>query len=148
MPDGPPWEWVDGDAIRLARYSLIMGVLLGVASLLLLASVLNSLALAGVLSASPVPFWLMNVLTWCLLVPLFLFLYLFNPRRFPMVGRLGISPVGLRMVFPLYKVTVKWGAVNWVGPDWVEVNLGRWGSQRYRLTSDQVQRLARFTQPR
>jgi hypothetical protein len=147
MPDLPPWEWVEGDVVRSTRYALIMGVVLGAVALLLVFVVLNGLFLAGMLAASPVPIWLLTVLNWCVLVPVFALLILFNPGRVPIVGRLGISPAGLRLVFPLFKVTVRWGAVRWVGPDWVEVSLGRWGSQRYRLTSDQIQRLARFTQP-
>jgi hypothetical protein len=114
---------------------------------LVLVAIFTALLALGVWSVPtslPLPFWVIFVILYSLLLPELVFLYLV-PRRFPIVGRLGISPSGLRLVFPLRKETVPWRSVRRLGTDWVEISQTL-GSQRYRLTSLQAERLTRFLQ--
>lgn len=142
MTDQPPWEWVDGDPVRSAQFALITGVFLGAASMLVVYFVLEALAVFQSLAVPVFNPLFGQALLWSVLGPELLFLYLF-PRRFPVVGRLGISPVGLRLGFPLRTFSVAWESVERVGPDWVDV-APLLGTMRYRLTRPQSERLRHF----
>jgi hypothetical protein len=143
MPEEPPWEWVAGDPVRAAQFGLATGILIGGFGALL---VVCLLALAGLLTSAPSldaasPAW--TILVLAMATANFLFLYLF-PRRFPIIGRLGISPVGVRIVLPLRGTTFPWPQVRDVGPDWIEVSSGTALRERYRLTANQAERLSHF----
>jgi hypothetical protein len=145
MPEEPPWEWVDGDRAGAVLFGVTYVYVLGVLLLFLFAFLLEILEMGGVVSGPAVPPWAASPLV---LPPLIAAagLVVFWPRLFAIVGRLGISPVGLRLVLPIRKVAVNWGAVRRVGVDWVTVETGR-GYFRYKLTTNQAQRLNRFVQP-
>ncbi|MFZ1024260.1 MAG: hypothetical protein WAN87_09000 [Thermoplasmata archaeon] len=146
IPNEPPWEWIHGDRARVAQFRLIVGVSLGAGILVLASTILNILGMAGAWSGPAVPFWVGSPVVALLFLVGGFFLLGFE-RRYPIVSQLGISPVGIRMVLPFHnKLAANWGEVKWVGPDWVEVDRGH-GSRRYKLTADQIHRLARFTQP-
>ncbi|MGC2034971.1 MAG: hypothetical protein WA761_05960 [Thermoplasmata archaeon] len=67
------------------------------------------------------------------------------PRRSPIVGRLGISPQGLYLALPPRGFSVPWSALKRMGPDWIEVpRPSGIGSQRFRLTAYQADRLSAF----
>ncbi len=141
--DGPPWEWVEGDPVEVARYAMVVGVFLGVA-LTLLAVLITAAAFAvasGTVVFTP-PYWLPFVG----LVPVFGVEYLLLnawPRWRPIVARIGISPLGLRLAFPRREIRLGWDSELVVGSNWVQ---GRFFLRlcRYRLTSRQSERLRRF----
>ncbi len=144
MRDEPPWEWVEGDQSTASLFGVVTGVLLGVASVGFVATTISLLNLSGIWSGLVIPSW---VTPACLLpmVGGVFFLILF-PTRYPIVRRLGISPIGIRLEFPLRSSTVKWPAVRWIGPNYVDVKTGL-GSGHIRLTANQVQRISHFVQP-
>jgi len=71
-----------------------------------------------------------------------MFLGLF-PTQYPILRRVGISSVGLRLVFPLRAITVKWPTIQWIGPDYMDAQLGR-TRLHVRLTPGQVQQISNF----
>ncbi|MCI4336727.1 MAG: hypothetical protein L3K17_05980 [Thermoplasmata archaeon] len=144
-PAGPPCEWVEGDAVRAAQFGLITGALLGGLSCLLSISLFQA---AGVWAGPPfgllTPVW-GPLFLWVILGPELVIIYYF-PRRFPVIGRLGISPAGMRLAFPLASFNLPWTSVDRIGPDWIEVSPFI-GSVRYRLTPYQSYRLRVFLTP-
>jgi hypothetical protein len=145
MPDEPPWEWVDGDSLQTALFRLLGGVLWGVGALLAFVSTVSILGVAGVISGLVVSSGAV-IPVISLVFTVGLLLWGLAPRWFPVTGRIGISPEGLRLALPLFKKTVIWPAVRWVGPDWVEVDRGH-GSLHFKLTTHQVQRITGFVRP-
>ncbi|MCI4364981.1 MAG: hypothetical protein L3K10_02820 [Thermoplasmata archaeon] len=147
MVADPPWEWVEGDALRSSQFAFLMGGILGVGSVVTGLVVLTLLGSVGVLRQTLIPVWQANLLLLGILGPELSCLYLF-PRWFPVVASLGISPVGLRlrMGFVLHQYTVKWRSVRRIGPDWIQIGPGL-GDQRFKLTKHQADRLARFLRP-
>ncbi|MFZ3355728.1 MAG: hypothetical protein WA549_03085 [Thermoplasmata archaeon] len=144
MPEEPPWEWVEGDRGHAALYGAITGVLLIIACAVFLTNIVSMLNLTRVWPVPALPNWLESTVLLALIVGLF-FSLLF-PTRYPIVRRLGISPVGIRLVFPFYRRTVEWTAVKWVGPNYVDIRT--WGgSQTVRLTPEQVRGISRFLRP-
>ena len=143
MSEEPPWEWVAGDPVRAGQFGLISGIFIGAFGALL---VVYGLGIVAMVTGGPFPN--VGAFGWASLVVAlatanFLFLYLF-PRRYPIVGRLGISPVGIRMVLLVRGTTLPWPQVRDVGPDWVDVSSGSALRQRYRLTPKQGERLNQF----
>ena len=141
MTDTAPWEWVEGDPGKVAVFRRGAAVALacaGVGTVILAVSALN---LAGVASVPSVPSWVEPLWLSPTLVTVF-FLSFYQIRN-PVVSRLGVSPIGIRLVLPLRRFTVKWSAVRWVGPDFVDVK-SRFGSAHIRLTPAQVQRISAF----
>ena len=139
----PPWEWVEGDPIEAARYGMVLGLFLGAVLTLVavIVAVIVGEATFGTFLPAP-PFWLiwvgegLVVLVGCLLIRGF-------PRWYPVVTRLGISPLGLRLALPRREIRFGWDGELAVGPDWVQ---GRFelGHPRFRLTARQSERLHRF----
>lgn len=140
----PPWEWVDGDAVHATNFALAQGVGLGVSSVGLALVTLAILANSGLMGLGALPGYVLESIAIGSLV-LALGVQAYYPGRFPVVGRLGISPRGLQLVLPLRTLTVGWNSVE-LGPDWVRVS-PPWGGQRFRLTGQQIARLARFLTP-
>jgi hypothetical protein len=144
MPVEPPWEWVDGDPVRAGRYGLIGGVFISIAAVftgLMIMSILNFWGVASYLSLSTSDMWL-------IVLPLLgteYFFILYVPRRFPVVARIGVSPLGLRLVvvFPIRGPVLNRTQVRGVGRDWIAVDMGLLTS-RYRLTLPQGQRIRQF----
>jgi hypothetical protein len=136
----PPWEWVDGDPISAVRFGFGLGILVGIGfglGAFLLAN-LASAYLAGWPAIST-----NDLVPYVLLLVAAQLLYQFGiPRRYPVVGRLAISPTGLKLVLPGRTATVAWTKVR-VGLDWVDAPHGL-PSQRYKLTESQMDRLTRF----
>jgi hypothetical protein len=149
MANEPPWEWVDGDPVRVAHYELLRGMFIGAVSTMLILWILNFLGVtAGLpfvsIAPSLSPIYLGSVLG---AEGIFLVLAFYNvPSRIPIVGRRGISPIGLRFSPGFPGSTVRWGQVHRVGSDWVEINVGL-GPQRFKLTANQEQRVLQFIQP-
>lgn len=143
----PRWEWVQGDAAKAARYGFASGLLFGGLTLGLVILTLNALGLNGVILFPTLSPWAAQLILWLILGPEFAYLYFFNPRRYPVIQRLGISPFGLRVGLLLRGRTVPWNEVVSVGPGWIELRLAL-GIQRYRLTDPQMERLSRFLAPR
>jgi hypothetical protein len=146
MPDEPSWEWVDGDPVRAAQYALLGGVFLSIAAVFAAFTIVGILSFWGVTSYSSLP-----SLDVCLIVlPLLgaeYFFLLYVPRRFPVVARIGVSAIGLRLVtvFPIHVPVLNWTRVRAVGRDWIDVDMGIFTS-RYRLTLTQAQRVRQFLQ--
>lgn len=148
----PSWEWVDGDPVRSARFSIFQGVLFASLTLTVFGAILNFLGLltgdraTAFFDTIEAQVILLSTTGACLLLSLAAYSM---PKRVPVVRRLGISRMGLRMVMGLsrrgYKVW--WGEVSRVGPDFLEVSRGLF-PQRFKLTPYQQQRLVRFLQSR
>ena len=146
MPDEPPWEWVDGDWVLARRFRSTMAasaaVGVGILGLLVL-------GLVGVVVYPPI---------WPMVWPGFVFLYVvlnfvlidFVPRWFPVVARLGISPVGVRFQTGFLNRGSKfdWVKVHEIGTDCIAVSSGYIIRPRYRLTTNQAERLSRFMRVR
>lgn len=146
MPDEPLWEWADGDPVRAGQYVMLNNLVGGAIFAVALWALLTMGGLIGWV-AFPTP----QTSIWALLIPFALVALPLLPayfhRRFPVVRRLGISPVGVRLVMPPQGSTYyRWGEVTRLGPDWLEVH-PLIGSERYRLTANQSQRLVHFLQP-
>jgi hypothetical protein len=136
----PPFEWVDGDPIWAKRFTLIelasitCGALIPIIALLGSFGVLQglpgylvalaSLAGSGGILGAAIPGW------WL-------------PRRRPVVRRLGISPVELRLEYSFRKMETPWNRVRWWDPFRIEVL--QWaGSSRFLLTDSQAIRIRHF----
>jgi hypothetical protein len=144
MANGPPWEWVDGDPVRASWYSLIGGVFLTVGSVCFAFVVLSLLGFPDVTFG--IRFWRLD--SWIFVLPLLGFEYfflLYIPRWIPVVARIGLSPIGVRLVtvIPIRSTTVDWTDVKSVGRDWIEVYTG-FLTLRYSLTLNQAQQVRRF----
>jgi hypothetical protein len=140
----PPWEWVDGDPVlaRRFRWATVANSAVSVGSLTLL--VLGTYRL---LAYSPTWSFVFSVIFLLSAVGLSLLAHV--PRWFPVVGRLGISPVGVRFEygFRLRPLTWSWTEVKEVGPEWVTVSSNRILRYRFRLTTNQAQRVSHFLKP-
>jgi hypothetical protein len=144
MLEDPPWEWAAGDPARAAQYRAAYGLLIGMASALLLLLFLTGLATVYPVAGPGFPLWPVLAGTLCLSLGGFLFSSLV-PRRSPIIGRLGISPQGLYLAIPPRALRVPWPALKRVGPDWIEVvHPNAIGNQRFRLTPYQARRLSAF----
>jgi len=145
MPDEPPWEWVEGDRAKAALFRSVSFILLALSCVVLVGDILPMLNLPGLGPGPFIPLWLESILLLLLAFGV-LFLIIF-PTQYPIVRRLGISPIGIRLGLPLRMRTVKWSAVKWVGPNYVDLGTV-FGNQPVRLTLKQVQRISRFLQSR
>lgn len=144
MPDEPPCEWVDGDPVRAGQYAYIVGAFTSITCVILAILLLNMLAQFGVGSLPGLPSSIVLPASIACLWAMLLFVFLF-PRATPVVARIGLSAKGLHIAAPFgSRFTRKWGSIERLGPDWVEVS---W-LKRYRLTSQQAARLHQFLQPR
>jgi len=146
MPDEPSWEWVDGDPVRAAQYGLIGGVFISIAAVFAAFTIMAILSFWGVTSYPS----LSSLDVWLIVLPLLgaeFFFLLYVPRRFPVVARIGVSPLGLRLVtvFPIRGPVLNWTQVRAVGRDWIVVDMG-FLTSRYRLTLTQAQRVRQFLQ--
>ena len=71
-------------------------------------------------------------------------------RRYPVVLRLGISPLGLRLKLPVpsirpWNIACRWTDRPVLGPDWIGIRvLGL--VEKYRLTGVQAARLQKFSE--
>jgi hypothetical protein len=146
MPAEPPWKWVEGDRVRAAQFRIFFGVLMGYSVLVVIVLTLEFLVTVGGWSGPTIPVWAGFALLLPWAAGLFLWAFGVIWRRFPIVGRLGISPVGLRLMIPPRGLTVRWPAVLRVGPDFVDVIPGL-RVVRFRLTTNQVQQISSFRQP-
>lgn len=144
------WDWVDGDPVRAAQFSLFQGVNLAISSIPIFVSILSILELLNnSRTVVPFAFSAVQVITFstagvCVILVL---VGSYIPKRFPVVRRLGMSSTGLRMVLGLRELGTKvwWGDVTRVGLDWLVVRRGLF-SQSFVLTPYQGQRLVRFLQ--
>jgi hypothetical protein len=141
-PFPPPWEWVDGDTRRVAQFALGCGLVLGVFGCLLGILLLSSLRIAVVGDPFGIPPVALQLLSWGFLIPELACFWYF-PRKYPILLRLGISPVGLRIVLLLRTINVSWPALEEVGQDWIKVSQPL-DHVRYQLTAHQMERLRRF----
>lgn len=149
MQENPPWEWVDGDPLRVAQYTFGQGIFLGITLSL---AAIWSVVLASVLLGHPLVtlgpaasmdvFWVSFAVIESVLVIQAFYLGYFA-RKFPIVGRLGISPLGVRLILPRREEWVGWPSLARVGIDSIEVRPYVL-LQRFRLTPRQVARLDRF----
>ena len=148
MENGPPWEWVDGDPVLSRRFRRIMmadmAAMITLLALLILLVVLQG---AGVQvhprSSDPVYAGIVVLLpVGALFLPNL-------PRWFPVVRRLGISPLGVRLEagFPERTSVWTWTEVKGIGPGWVALSKGGLIPQRFRLTAKQSERLSHFVRP-
>lgn len=119
-----------------------MGVFLGAADVLLVVVAESILGFFGAGWAPLIPFDLLWLAPFAVLVPELIILSWF-PRRFPAVGRVGISPLGLRLILPLRRETIVWPDVRGVGTDRIRLSIGA-GTRTFRLTPRQGQRIAHF----
>jgi hypothetical protein len=144
MFDDPPWEWAGGDAARAAQFRAAYGLITGMGALIFLLLLLTCLATVYPAAGPGFPILSIWAASMCLLGAQLLLVSLV-PRRSPIVGRLGISPQGLYLAIPPRALSVPWPALSRVGPDWIEVpRPSGIGSQRYRLTAYQADRLSAF----
>jgi hypothetical protein len=143
-PPAPPWEWVDGDPVWSSRFTFITGLLMGGAAVLLVLTTLFLFGEVTISIGSPIPLVLQPLLIWAFTGPALLILWLL-PRRVPVLGRIGISPVGVRLVLPVRNLTILWSSVRRIGPDWVDLSGAP--ASRYRLTPLQARRLTHFVAP-
>jgi hypothetical protein len=125
-----------------AQFGLRTGVFLGASSALVALFTIDLLSTYDFVTFPTLPPLLLVGLLWALIGPELLVFYCL-PRRFPIVGRRGLSPVGIRTVLPLRGHTVRWYDVRWVGPDSIGV-CPYMGTQRCKLTELQAHRLCRF----
>lgn len=152
MDYGGPWEWVEGDAKRSAQYALAYWISLGIGAVLVVLLVLNFVPiLTSTPSTSGSPFpslllWeLASVLIFVTGVTAFRFSF---QSRYPIVARLGISPVGVRLKLPIpslraWNVGSDWADRPVIGSDWIGIRiLGI--LEKYRLTDRQMARLRSF----
>lgn len=148
----PSWEWVDGDPVHSAQFSVFQGALIASLSLTVFGAFLNFLGLltgdraTALFDTAEAQVLLLSTTGASLLLSVVGYSI---PKRVPVVRRLGISRMGLRMVMGLgrrgYKVW--WGEVSRVGPDFLEITRGLF-PQRIKLTPYQAQRLVQFLQAR
>ena len=139
MADEPPWEWVPGDPVRAGRYRWITAAGMGVWPAILALAFLRPSDLIG----APAPtsdIWY-GLAFACLAFTFVELVYL--PKWFPVLDRIGISPLGVRFGFGFLKHehTYVWRDVREVGPSWIAVSSGNSLRQRYRLTANQAHRL-------
>ncbi|MGA8664672.1 MAG: hypothetical protein WB809_06390 [Thermoplasmata archaeon] len=111
MSDRPPWERVAGDRANGALFRWVsLLVLCGVLFVGYIRPIQTGLGRSLILPS--------GVVTALVLAMAFGFFFeLIFPTQFPTVLRLGISPTGIQVGFPLRLRTVKWSAVKWVGPN-------------------------------
>jgi hypothetical protein len=146
MSSKPPWEWVNGDPLRSMQFAFLAGITWGVTIALL-----AWFEVALFSSVSPLhgtDFRLAQNLLYALLALSVVngVIGFYLPRRIPVIGSIGISPIGLRLKILIAGRTVYWGELKRIGPDWIDVSPGL-GTQRYRLTQGQTQRIRSFLQP-
>jgi len=144
MPAGASWEWVNGDAHSAAQYGLILGVILGIGTLIVSSVLLTFLGMFGIWPGPYLPLLPSMALMYALLAAQWSLMY-FYPRRFPVLGRLGISPLGLRLVLPIRGTTVSWTKVRAVGRAWMDIDSG-FLTLRFSLTLDQARKVREFLQ--
>jgi hypothetical protein len=141
----PPIEWVAGDPIWARRFKLIELLSIAVCALipiLILQSAFvnisagaNYLDGLGVIAIFVVPACgaLATIPAWLL------------PRRRPVVRRLGISPLQLRVEYSFRNLDVAWQDVRWLDPFRIEISR-KLGSMQFLLTNDQASRIRSFFQ--
>jgi hypothetical protein len=149
MTSEPPWEWVDGDPVRVAHFELLRGMFIGAVSTMLVLWILIFVGVTASLPLISIGPAVSQIYLWSVLAAEGLFLILafyIVPRRIPIIGRLGISPIGLWFAPGFRGSMVLWDQVHGVGPDWVEISAGL-GPQRFKLTATQEHRVLEFLQP-
>lgn len=149
--DEPPWEWINGDAVYAGRYGFLRGVLFGgviglaAAYFVLLGANLFGPPSAGALLPESVAVWWMPVLLG-FEAALLLGLGWYQSHR-PVVTRLGVSPIGVRIVLPATLgqrgTVVSWWGVSVLGPQTIRLDRG-WPWTTLRLTPAQMQRLTSY----
>jgi len=145
VADEPPWEWVDGDHVLARRFRWAAAACVGIGLVFVPLLLLDPAGMAANLSISGA---LWSGVTSVYLLLNFLVLY-YVPKRFPVMDRLGLSPVGVRLESGFVKrgLPFSWSEVREVGPDWIAVSKGSALRQRYRLTTIQAERLSHFLGP-
>jgi hypothetical protein len=134
---------VEGDRSRAAQFLGFSIMMLAAASVLFVLTVISSLNLAGVWSGPTFPIWAEPAVMLPMMLGVFaLILY---PTQYPVTRRIGISAVGVRLVFPLRSLTLKWPTIRWIGPNYLDASRGLAGLH-VRLTPTQVERITRFLQ--
>lgn len=141
----PPVEWVAGDPLWARRFSILEPVAfaagISVPILFLLGTVID-------LSPGTTP-----------LVGVWIFLTVAGPfggvlapvaaswipRRWPVIRRLGISPLELRLEYSFRKPSYPWSMVRWKDPRRIEISLSL-GSVQFLLTEVQANRIRSFFQ--
>lgn len=144
MRSAPPWEWADGDPLRSSQFAFltwayIFGLL--VFLVILLAEAFAPTGSSGRSAESLV--WVMGA-ELVFIVSMGLVRILFA-RWYPVIARLGISPLGLkfRMGGSMWTPLRRWGDQVIIGPNWVGIQL--FGlTDRYRLTDYQIARVRGF----
>jgi hypothetical protein len=146
VSDEPPWEWVDGDRPSAMLFDVAYEGYLAAAGFFLFVYGLDFFDMATQLSGPAIPVWeafpVLPLVFASLGIPLILL-----PRYVAILRRLGISPVGVRLKFPLRREFVPWPSVRSMGVDWITIERGSGYYVRYRLTENQARRLAHFVRP-
>jgi hypothetical protein len=145
MPNDPPWEWVDGDSVRSSQFRVVFYVIRAGFAAFVFAAFFVLLATWSVGTGFPlVAMTLLAVGLPLLFAGLFVLFYM--ARRYPVIDPLGISSKGVRLMLPNRGGMYYWGEVSRVGPDWIEVSPLGIIDTRYKLTTNQIQRVYRFLQ--
>lgn len=149
-PKGPhdPWEWVEGETAFARRRAILFPLLTaGTIGGYLYSLAISLGAPAGPFRGYPrseIPAGIALAFTFASVVVL----WTLDPGRRPVISRLGLSTLGLRIRVPgMFEQTVPWDQVREVGPDLIEVPGPVWGTQRYRLNRLQATRLHGYRAP-
>jgi hypothetical protein len=142
----PSIEWVDGNLVRARQFTFIDGASIVIALLILTIVLLATFTalLGGTLSAAELGGIAFTASALSGAVSIFAFSRL--PRRWPVVKRLGISPMELRLDYSFRKLKTPWNLVRWRDRDHIEVLRGG-RSTEFLLTEPQAERVRRFLPP-
>ncbi|MCI4353332.1 MAG: hypothetical protein L3K14_08155 [Thermoplasmata archaeon] len=140
-----PVEWVDGDLVRAREFTIVD--LVSTAIGILIPGILVWASYAGRLGAPASPLGLAGLAL--LVAPLGAFLAGVAvsriARSWPVVKRLGISPVEVRLEYSFRNLRTPWNRVRWGDP--VRLEVLQWGgSAQFLLTDSQANRIRRFFQ--
>lgn len=130
------WHWESGDPVAASRYGVMVGIFLAAGAVFLAILLLDLVDLVRHPTAPRPPVdWLVVAIYPPLAVELLGGWYV--PRRFAVVGRLGVSSAGIRLVLPVAGRTFRWSDVRGVGPYWIDL-FDVVLTQRFRLTPNQA----------
>jgi len=143
--DGAPWEFVDGDVVRVGRIGrgglYLWGSFAVVAAMWTVDSYFpDRYTPIGGVSAE----WLAP-LSWVFMAGIGLYSLTYSSRWEPLVARLWIGGRGLRLGLAFRTVDVPWSRVERIEGNSVIIRGLLGGSVRFALTNPQASRLRHFT---